>query len=71
KSGMLKKYIGRAKEVCRGDEVPVCDLYPVWEKLEAAGADTTELLANKLNHPIREYHYYMAMKLAEMIFSIN
>jgi hypothetical protein len=42
----------------------------VWEKLEQAGVDVTELLANKLNHPIREFHYYMAMKLIEtMLFA--
>ena len=34
------------------------------------GVNTTELLANKLNHPIREIHTYMAMKLLEcMLFN--
>ena len=31
----------------------------------AAGVDVTELLSNKLNHPIREFHRYMAAKLVE------
>ena len=41
------------------------DLHSVWEKMIAAGVDVTELLSNKLNHPIREIHYYMAMKIVE------
>lgn len=49
----------------------VCDLYPVWEKLSQYGVDTTELLANKINHPIREWHYYIAIKLIEKIFEIG
>ena len=39
----------------------------VAEKLLSVGVDTTELLANKLNHPAREFHYYMAIKLLETI----
>lgn len=64
-SGVLKAYFAAAREVCEKYGVKICDLYPVWEKLEKAGVDVTELLANKLNHPIRELHYYMAMKLVE------
>ena len=69
-SGVLKAYFEAAKAVCEKYDVKVCDLYPVWEKLEQSGVDVTELLANKLNHPIRELHYYMAMKLIEtMLFA--
>jgi lysophospholipase L1-like esterase len=63
--GMLAEYFAAAREVCERYGVKVCDLYPVWEAMAEAGVDTTELLANKLNHPVREFHYYMAMKLVE------
>ena len=66
-SGVLKAYFAAARAVCEKYGVKICDLYPVWEKLEKAGVDVTELLANKLNHPIRELHYYMAMKIVETI----
>ncbi|MBQ8884904.1 MAG: GDSL family lipase [Clostridia bacterium] len=66
-SGVLKAYFEAAKESCQKYGVKVCDLYPVWERLEQAGVEVTELLANKLNHPIREFHYYMAIKLIETI----
>lgn len=66
--GVMKAYMDAAKEEAGKSGVKVCDLYPVWEKLIAGGVDTTELLANKINHPIREIHYYMAMKLIETMF---
>ncbi|MBQ3221674.1 MAG: GDSL family lipase [Clostridia bacterium] len=64
-NGVLKAYFEKAREVCAKYGVKVCDLYPVWERMEKLGIDVTELLANKLNHPIREIHYYMAIKLIE------
>lgn len=63
--GVLGEYFSRARELCHRYGVKVCDLYPVFEAMEGAGVNTTELLANKLNHPIRELHYYIAMKLVE------
>ncbi len=61
----LKEYFVKAKELAKKFDVTVCDLYSVWEKMDKAGVRVTDLLANKLNHPIREYHYYIAIKLIE------
>ena len=66
--GILKSYMDRAKAIAIECGARVCDIYPMWEKMIAGGVDTTELLANKINHPIREMHYYMAVKLIETIF---
>lgn len=67
-NGVMKAYMDAAKQVANECGVKVCDVYPMWEKMIAGGIDTTELLANKINHPIREIHYYMAMKLLETMF---
>lgn len=64
-NGVLKEYFIAARTTCEKYGVKVCDLYPVWEKLNEIGVDVTELLSNKFNHPIREFHYYMAIKLIE------
>lgn len=69
-SGKLKQYMQAASTVALECGAKVCDLYAVWEKLEHSGVDTTELLANKINHPIRELHYYMAIKLLETMMEI-
>ena len=65
--GVFKKYMESAKKLAIKYGVNICDLYSVWEKLYVSGANVTELLANKLNHPVREIHYYMAIKLLETI----
>lgn len=69
-NGVLHSYFEAAKEVCEKYGVKICDLHNIWEKLGVMGVDTTELLANKLNHPCREFHYYMAIKLLEVIFEL-
>jgi lysophospholipase L1-like esterase len=68
--GVLKTAFEQAKELCLREGVRVCDLYSVWEKLYVHGVNTTELLSNKLNHPTREFHYYMAIKLIETMLEI-
>ena len=69
-NGDLKRYMHAAAETARSCGARVCDLYRVWEKLDENGVDTTELLANKINHPIREYHYYIAIKLLETMMEV-
>ena len=66
--GVLAAYFERAKEVAKANGVKVCDCYAKWKKMQAGGVDTTELLANKLNHPIRPLHYLFAFSLMETMF---
>ena len=66
----LKSYFDGAKEVCKEYGVEVIDLFSVWGKLKDLGVDTTMLLSNDINHPIREYHYYMAIKLVEKVLGL-
>ena len=68
-SRLLRKYFDAAKEACDKFGVRFLDLHSVWENMISAGVDVTELLSNKLNHPIREYHYYIAIKIIEEMFS--
>lgn len=70
-SGVLKAYFEEAVKSCEKYNIKVCDLYAVWEKMNDAGVNTTELLANKLNHPIKEMHYYIAIKLIETMLGVN
>ena len=69
-SGMLTDYVNIIKRIAVEKDVPVCDIYKSWIAMNEAGVDVTELLANKFNHPIRELHYYIAMKIVEQIFSV-
>ena len=67
-SGMTKKYVEAAKEVCEKHHVKVCDIYAMWEKMSNSGVDITELLSNKINHPSREFHSVIAHELIKVMF---
>ena len=67
KSGVLESYAEAAKAVAAENGAVVCDVYSVWKSMIQAGVNVTELLANKLNHPVRQMHYLTAMMLCECI----
>ena len=67
KDGVLDAYIDAAKAIAEKCGVPVVDCYAKWKAMEGAGVNTTELLANKLNHPTREMHWMFAWMLVEQI----
>ncbi len=69
-NGVLKRYFEEAKALCKEYDVEVCDLYSVWDAMAKADINITELLSNKLNHPIREYHSYIAIKLIEKMLGL-
>lgn len=71
KSGLLEEYFTAAKAECDSFGVRVCDVRKAWKKMDENGVDVTELLANKSNHPTREMHYYMAIKLVETLFDLD
>lgn len=71
KNDMLDKIVGIEKDVALKYGIKVCDVYSAWKKLKDNRVDTTELLANGLNHPIREAHDYIAIKIIETIFEIK
>ena len=67
--GVLAAYFEAAKDVAAQHGVKVCDCYAKWRALAAAGVDTTRLLANKLNHPVREMTWLFAYSLLETMFA--
>lgn len=69
-TGIMDAFFEKAKEVCKNYNVEVCDLYSVWKIMDKSGVNVTEILSNKLNHPIREYHQYIAIKLIEKMMGL-
>jgi len=67
-SGKMDKYMSAACELAVAMGVKVCDCYSKWKQLSIT-EDTTMLLANRINHPIREMHELFAQSLFETIFS--
>lgn len=68
--GVLDLYFDKAKEAAEECGVTVCDCYSKWKKLYENGADITELLANKINHPTREMNWLFAVSLFETIMGM-
>lgn len=65
KAGVLKEYIEAGKAVAAKHNVKVCDVYSKWQKMASLGVNTTELLANKINHPTRKMNWLFAFSLLE------
>ena len=56
-----------AKDLAASMGIPVADCYSEWKKLYESGVDTTMLLANRINHPIRAMHQLFADKIFDII----
>ena len=67
KNILMDKYIDSAKQLCKEMNVPVCDCYALWKGMQSAGVDTTWLLSNDINHPIREMHFMFAYELVKLM----
>ncbi len=67
-AGMLDKYVAAAVDAANIAGVRVCDCYSKWKRLNECGVDTTELLANKINHPDRNMNWLFAIALTETMF---
>lgn len=64
-SGVLKEYIEAAKKVAIESGVKICDVYAKWRMMATYGINTTELLANKVNHPTRKMNWLFAWSLLD------
>jgi len=65
----LGSYVENAKEICKEENIPVCDCYKMWMTLKENDVDTTRLLSNRINHPTDKMHWMFAFKLIETMFS--
>lgn len=68
--GILRRYVEAAREEARAHGVPVADAYRMWDALAAAGVDTTEMLANSINHPSREAHRLFANEILRVLLEV-
>lgn len=65
KDGVMDKYVEAGISAAIDNGVVICDCYSLWKKMFDCGVNTTELLANKLNHPIDEMHWLFAYELVK------
>ena len=65
-SGRMDLFISSAVKLAREINIDVCDCYSKWKELSKT-QDTTKLLVNRINHPIKEMHELFADSLFEML----
>lgn len=66
-SGRMDTYIYAAIELAKEMGITVCDCYSKWKEISET-QDTTQLLANRINHPVRDMHELFANSLFKIIF---
>lgn len=66
-SGRMDEFMGAACGLAKSMGIKVCDCYAEWKKISET-QDTTMLLANRINHPIKEMHELFASCLFDVIF---
>ena len=65
--GVFDAYMDAARQICREEKITLCDCYAIWKIMFGCGIDTTGLLSNGLNHPIRKMHILFAQQLVQII----
>lgn len=65
--GKVDEYIYAAAALAKSLGVKVCDCYSKWKELSRT-EDITLLLANCINHPVKEMHELFADELYKVIF---
>jgi len=64
--GKMDLFMDHARKLAGEMGVDVCDCYAKWKELSKT-QDTTQLLANRINHPTKEMHELFAEELFQMI----
>ncbi len=64
--GRMDLYMKEACALAEASGVTVCDCYSAWKK-RAETEDVTMLLANRINHPVREMHELFAQMLFDTL----
>ena len=67
--GTLSAFIEASRRAARQLQVPIADVYAIWEAFYQSGADINQLLANRVNHPLPAMHHIFAHKLMECLIS--
>ncbi len=66
-AGVLDQFVDDAREAAQSMRVPIADAYASWQKYTQNGVDTTQLLANRINHPLPDMHEVFANRIVDVI----
>ena len=69
-NGRMDLFISSAIKLAKECGVIICDCYSKWKELNKT-QDTTKLLANYINHPVKEMHQLFADSLFDVLFKYD
>lgn len=65
--GILPMYVDAVRELAAKLDVPLLDVYPMWEQMARDGVDIAARLSNGINHPDTAFHIQWGAALEEML----
>jgi len=69
RKGHLELYAQELRKLADEKQVPLVDIYRLWEEMESHGIDIHASMSNGLNHPDRAFHDRIALAMEQAIFS--
>lgn len=63
------RFVDVAKNVAARMNIPIADAYAEWKLYDRCEIDITQLLANRINHPITKMHDIFVRKIIEQILA--
>ena len=65
-SGRMDEYMSSAVRLAQTMGIKTCDCYGKWKEMSKT-EDITMLLANRINHPVKEMHELFAQSIFDEI----
>jgi acyl-CoA thioesterase-1 len=66
-AGLPDRFVDSAREAACLMGVPIADAYASWQSYTQHGVDTTQLLANHINHPLPDMHDVFANRIMDVM----
>lgn len=68
KVGRLTEYLNTARELCKPENIVICDCNHIWNMFRSNDVDINNLLSNRINHPTEEMGQIFAYELVKTMF---
>lgn len=67
KDGILPLYVDAVRRLAADQNIPLLDVYALWEQMERDGVDIESRLSNGINHPDPTFHVLWGAALEEKL----
>ena len=68
REGWLTEYLNTAQELCKSENIVICDCNHIWNMFRSNDVDINNLLSNRINHPTEEMGQIFAYELVKTMF---